>query len=414
LNYKIIKSLLIFSLIVSFIVIVIPNTVRGATRVEGIIETNTTWTHIDSPYVVTNDIVVNPDVILTIDPGVEIRFEGEFSFIVNGRLEANGNEKSKVVFTSNNLDLDPQYYWFFTIKNSVVMNYCIVEYSISLQLYQGVKYARIENSEFRYCRDSGIELIGDINNVLVKNNYIHSIKSHDESTGIWINHGSPINCTFSNNTVFNCSFGFKIQGYSYDDFSSAHILKNLISSNTIGFVFQHSDQKLSPIIAENIVTSNDIGVYFDTIIYNFTNNLISHNGIGIYVDSGPSTIKYNDIYSNDIGLKLQFGELVAEYNYWGDPSGPYHISLNSQGKGNQIDDDNANVGFIPFLSESATELTDPKEPSESDPENEDEYSSLVDIPIELILTFIVTILIVVVAIVAFKLGKSKGTTNNNL
>jgi hypothetical protein len=40
----------------------------------------------------------------------------------------------------------------------------------------------------------------------------------------------------------------------------------------------------------------------------------------------------------------------AEYNYWGDESGPYHTSLNPFGKGNPAGGDGKNLDFIPFLT----------------------------------------------------------------
>jgi len=40
----------------------------------------------------------------------------------------------------------------------------------------------------------------------------------------------------------------------------------------------------------------------------------------------------------------------AEYNYWGDESGPDHISLNPTGKGNPAGGDGKNLDFIPFLT----------------------------------------------------------------
>jgi hypothetical protein len=40
----------------------------------------------------------------------------------------------------------------------------------------------------------------------------------------------------------------------------------------------------------------------------------------------------------------------AEYNYWGDPTGPFHTRLNPSGKGNPIGGNGENIDFIFFLS----------------------------------------------------------------
>lgn len=71
------------------------------TTVSGIIETDTTWTKEHSPYIVTGDIVVKRSVKLTIQPGVEVRFDGFYSLTVQGILIADGMASVQILFTSN-------------------------------------------------------------------------------------------------------------------------------------------------------------------------------------------------------------------------------------------------------------------------------------------------------------------------
>jgi len=40
----------------------------------------------------------------------------------------------------------------------------------------------------------------------------------------------------------------------------------------------------------------------------------------------------------------------AEHNYWGDETGPYHESVNPEGKGNKVNGDGTDLDFIPWLS----------------------------------------------------------------
>jgi hypothetical protein len=46
-------------------------------------------------------VTVNPDITLTIEPGVDVRFDGNYALIVQGRLNAQGTEAEPIRFTSN-------------------------------------------------------------------------------------------------------------------------------------------------------------------------------------------------------------------------------------------------------------------------------------------------------------------------
>src|SRR6478609_5163556 len=76
----------------------------GQTYVGGGIYTNTTWTLVNSPYVVTDTVVVFPGVTLTIEPGVVVKFDDHINIeIRNATLIAEGNSTDSIIFTSNSL-----------------------------------------------------------------------------------------------------------------------------------------------------------------------------------------------------------------------------------------------------------------------------------------------------------------------
>ncbi len=71
------------------------------TIVGGFISADTQWPLADSPYHVTSNIAVVADATLTIDPGVEIRFDPGLSLTVGvGTLVARGAEASPIRFTA--------------------------------------------------------------------------------------------------------------------------------------------------------------------------------------------------------------------------------------------------------------------------------------------------------------------------
>lgn len=74
---------------------------------------------------------------------------------------------------------------------------------------------------------------------------------------------------------------------------------------------------------------------------NILSNTIEQNTNGIYVDFGFPTIELNDIQDNtSYGVWNNPANRIVEAcnNYWGDPTGPYHPTVNPTGLGNAISD----------------------------------------------------------------------------
>ena len=73
----------------------------GQTPIQGIINSDVTLTKDKSPYLATGDIVVFPKWKLTIEPGVEFRFENNVRLEIRGTLVALGTETDSIIFVSN-------------------------------------------------------------------------------------------------------------------------------------------------------------------------------------------------------------------------------------------------------------------------------------------------------------------------
>ena len=74
----------------------------AATSVGGMVSTDTTWTLANGPYVVTSDITLGSGATLTIQPGVEVRFDPERRIkIDNGTFIARGTTGLPIRFTAN-------------------------------------------------------------------------------------------------------------------------------------------------------------------------------------------------------------------------------------------------------------------------------------------------------------------------
>jgi hypothetical protein len=72
-----------------------------STNVTGGILTNTTWTVANSPYIVTDTVVIFAGVTLTIEPGVVVKFNDGGLIDQRGNLYARGTAIDSIIFTSN-------------------------------------------------------------------------------------------------------------------------------------------------------------------------------------------------------------------------------------------------------------------------------------------------------------------------
>lgn len=72
-------------------------TLLAQTNKSGIISTNETWGLAGSPYIITNNVTINSGVTVTIESGVEVKFNDGFSMFIDGTVNATG-----ATFTSNN------------------------------------------------------------------------------------------------------------------------------------------------------------------------------------------------------------------------------------------------------------------------------------------------------------------------
>ena len=112
-------------------------------------------------------------------------------------------------------------------------------------------------------------------------------------------------------------------------------------------------------IDNSIIRNNRLsGIYVNNSTATITNNTISNNDQnGIYCSNdanptiGGSEQNANTFYGNTSYAVFNASTTVidATYNYWGDPSGPYHETDNPDALGNAVSD---YVDFEPWLEEN--------------------------------------------------------------
>lgn len=78
---------------------------NSQTNVGGVIDSHAVWTKANSPYLVTNPILVSQGVTLTIEPGANVGFESGSYIRVDGELVAEGTESDTITFSLNRAEI---------------------------------------------------------------------------------------------------------------------------------------------------------------------------------------------------------------------------------------------------------------------------------------------------------------------
>jgi hypothetical protein len=322
---------------------------KGQTPVGGGIYSNTTWSLANSPYIVTDTVVVFPGVTLTIEPGVTVKFENNMVLeIRQANIIAIGTNSDSITFTSNsaNPNINDWGKIYLNESKNTIFKFCSFKYAnqglyILDNYYAPTDTLTISNSNFEYnnfgvrCwRLSRYHQYDSCN--FINNNEGFSIEYFTDNAKAFFN-----NCNFSNNSVsgfdgtyynlekiylknciisFNNSFGVK----------GALVDSCLIYNNGIGI-------ELSPKITNSIIKNNNHGIngsdsvinctinnnsigvsayeilncmIDSNLVYgvysygNVTNCQINNNNVGIYIYDSTHSITRNFIENNNIGIEL--------------------------------------------------------------------------------------------------------------
>ena len=336
--------IILFAIILGFFNIayrVLPSV--KATPVEGVISQDTLWTLVDSPFVVTNDIVVNLNVTLTIEPGVEVRFGGEFSIIVVGKIIAQGTEARKIRFTTNDPSGDNYWRSISIYGTQSSFKHCIIEYGTNATVVE-TGSLDIQESTVQLNSENGLTVNGGAVNV---NGNEFAFNGRN---AIQISGGSSAAVT--NNIIRSNMYGLTLSRYLT---GTVRILQNEISNNTDAGVALEAVIFADTLVSENNVTLNGYGFLVETnVTTNIIQNYISRNSIGVYYSfGGYHQVNFNDIYENNIGVDLSSSSMAtvnAVHNYWGHRTGPKHEWLNPHGRGNIVGGDGVDLEFLPFYN----------------------------------------------------------------
>jgi hypothetical protein len=313
-----------------------------ATYVEGTIAQNTDWTLVDSPFIVSNNVTVSSGATLTIEPGVQVRFGDKFWIIVNGGIVADGTDDRMIQFTSDNVNATAGD-WGAILINATQqssMTHCMIEYGNGITIEGGA--LNLQNDAVRYDSNG---IVANGGSVIVENDEI----INNTVSGITVTGGSQVNV--ENNAISSNGDGVVLTGNLT---GNINIMQNNVSLNNQSGILLDADIYYNTAILQNNVSLNNYGfrVATNTTTY-ITRNYISNNTKGVFYENGVGhEAHFNDIFNNTVAMDVSPSASVnATYNYWGDVSGPFHSSLNPEGKGNMVGGNGVDLDFIFFLSE---------------------------------------------------------------
>ncbi|MCK4613963.1 MAG: right-handed parallel beta-helix repeat-containing protein, partial [Thermoplasmata archaeon] len=162
-----------------------------------------------------------------------------------------------------------------------------------------------------------------------------------------------------NNTLMNNTSSHNFYGIYLTDSSRNNISKNTCNSNQEDGIRLWKSNN-NTFLNNTISLNGDKGIYLystnDTLVLN---NSIFQNQHGIFltISSQNNSAHYNDIFTNtNYGIKVTNNDGVtinATENWWGNNSGPYHLTLNPEGTGDNVTDD---VLFDPWTGKQDTTI----------------------------------------------------------
>jgi hypothetical protein len=391
----------------------------GVSVISSPVTSNTILTEDNSPYYANGDIIVNPNVTLQLNEGVQIYMTEKSSFYIYGNLNINGTEDKPVIIKENSAVEAKEWgaLCFENCTDTSIISYLILEnatkgndpynfiaaisaYNASLKLNHiniekiptqpiftqfgtielknsklhsygtcdliNVKYADfalVENCNLKGNNafdTDGIDY-DQITNGIIQDNKIHDFEGIN-SDGIDLGEGSE-NIMIYKNFISNCTD----KGISIGQASSAVIENNVIMNCYQGVGIK--DQGAFGLITNNTFYNNNIGVAC------FEKNFLSGGGSAnikncIFADSRETPFFVDNVSSISISYSLtNTGEIPGEGNILADPMFVYPannnfmllinspcINTGDPSSPNDLDGTRADMGAYPFIIDTTISI----------------------------------------------------------
>jgi hypothetical protein len=386
-------------------------------NVGGPITTDTTWTLANSPYLVTSSIRVEANVTLSIEPGVEVRFDNGTYLDIYGRLRAIGTAAQPITFTASTKTAGAWYGIELYGSSSATFDYVTVEYggysSSSANIDVSSGQANIAHSTIRHSSKAGV-YAGSTSTIAITDTSLianagYAAQLLNQSTnpqlarltasgngvdGIaiagnlltdlhtWVAIGLPYIVTSSIRVEAAAELvvepGVEVR-FGNGTYLDIYGRLRAIGTVTQPITFTASTKTAGAWYGIELYGSSSATFDYVTVEYGG----YSSSSANIDVSSGQANIAHSTIrYSSDHGIYIgssgvsstietsriidnraygvfnsntnRVGTVLAANNWWGSNSGPtVDTSCNPGGNGSRA---SANIAFRPFLTSATAEL----------------------------------------------------------
>ncbi len=372
--------------------------VFAETRINSDITESQVWSSENGPYIISQPVIVNEGVALTVEKGSILKFNQGGLIIVNGEVKLEGEESNRIYVTayendvlggdSNSADEQPSEYVdgdgnIVSIPGQIIepqegsfhafevlgtgsitlKNIDASYYSILVSLFDsanaivrnvlgshsgGHELFRLSggtlNAEGNLIVDGGIVLFLDTAKVAINNALIRNVEPLNEPIAFNVARGELL---ISSTTIAGFDVGIK-SNRSYSIFLN----RILFDSNTVAIEqnsYKPIFQVLTPSFLKKIFTYFIPTVFADVEdVFTIRNSFFRNNGQGI--------INKDAICHSDPGQECEYyasfmPDIDAKNNFWGDETGP-KIDLNTTGGGDTV---SVGVIFSDWLTENPLE-----------------------------------------------------------
>ncbi len=288
------------------------NSVNSILTINKNIDRNLTIRRLNNPVLVDNiNAVVESGVLLTVEPGVEIKFNGDSGFNILGKILAQGTESEPIAFTSAQENPNPGD-WFGICINENAENGSIFEYT---NFSYGGKYYNnsfdksllvswgpeisVSNSSFKYSKVYGLRLKNSNSQIA------NSVFEGNEADGVYTENGEP---TINNNTFLENLRGLYLSN------SNTIANNNTFTSNSGGAIYSSGELGSFSGNSGSNNNPNSINIWGNLTNTNSTKTLKS-NDIPYYLNGyeTPTVVESSQLTIEN-GVVIKGGEKTLNVN----------------------------------------------------------------------------------------------------